>query len=84
MSGRPFLPVYLSCDAKVNLERAQSEERRNSGTTKLTDVAIMKGIMEQEVIFQFEGHPGLAIDNTHKSPAEVAREILDFRTRYSA
>ncbi|KAH6677795.1 hypothetical protein F5X68DRAFT_36291 [Plectosphaerella plurivora] len=82
-AGRRFLPVYLSCDPRANLERAQSDERCNGGTTKLTDAAILKSILKREVAFRFEGHPGLDVDTTHKAPAEVAQEILDFSKKHS-
>lgn len=75
--------MYLSCDPRVNIERAQSDERRNGGTTKLTDAAILKSILQREAAFRFEGHPGLDVDTTHKTPAEVAQEILDFSKKHS-
>lgn len=80
-ASRPFRPVYLTCDARVNLERAQSDERRRGGTTKPTDGTVLLGIIEQSENFRFQGHPGLEIDNTCRSPAEVAREILAWATK---
>lgn len=75
--------MYLTCDPRVNLERAQSDERRNGGTTKLTDVAILGSILKGGAPFRFDEHAGLDVDTTRKTPAEVAQEILDFSKKHS-
>ncbi|KAI1123613.1 hypothetical protein F5Y10DRAFT_280788 [Nemania abortiva] len=76
-ASRPFVPVYLVCDEQENLRRVSSQGRLASGTTKLTSADILKGMLSSSTLFRFDDCPGLTVDTTSKSPAEVAREIFD-------
>ncbi|KAF4472253.1 hypothetical protein FALBO_852 [Fusarium albosuccineum] len=78
-AGRPFLPVYLSCDLNVNIRRALSDSRVNGGTTKLTDPDILRNVRRRSQVFQFEDEPGRAcsIDTTAMEPVDVAKQILE-------
>jgi hypothetical protein len=77
-SGRLFVPIYLTCDRETNLQRIASVDRLKSGTTKLTDAAVLEQLHENHDMFKFEDVPGLVVDSTHTPPHEVAERILDF------
>lgn len=81
MAGRPFVPVYLTCDVDTNLGRIETQERINSGTTKLTDAKVLEDIRSRCKLFVFECCPGLSIDITDLGPLEAASKILDFDFR---
>ncbi|KAJ3529947.1 hypothetical protein NM208_g9533 [Fusarium decemcellulare] len=72
-AGRPFMPVYLSCDLNVNIYRMLSGSRVHGGTTKLTDPDILRNIRRRSKVFQFEDEPGRAcsIDTTAMEPTDV-------------
>lgn len=77
-AGRPFVPVYLTCDADTNLERVASPDRLRSGTTKLTDAQALRDLRSRCEMFRFDSCPGLMIDSTNLPPSEVATKILAF------
>ena len=79
-AGRPFKPVYLTCDIDENIKRIAASERINSGTKKLTDPQILRDFRSRYELFQFDGCPGLTLDTTNTAPKEVARELLKFVT----
>lgn len=81
MAGRPFLPVYLTCDVDSNLERIATQERIDSGTTKLADAQVLGDIRSRYELFVFECRLGLSIDTTDLEPLEAASKILDFAFR---
>ncbi|KAJ4270335.1 hypothetical protein NW762_002014 [Fusarium torreyae] len=76
-AGRPFLPVYLTCNLEANIQRIASSDRINSGTTKLTDVELLRDMRSRCELFRFSDHPGLAVDSTEAPPSETASKILD-------
>ncbi|KAM0253078.1 hypothetical protein ACHAQJ_007454 [Trichoderma viride] len=75
-AGRPFVPIYLSCDVEVNIERATSWERTFGTTTKLTDADIIRDLRSRCKLFQF-GSPyeTFHIDTTNLTPVDVALMI---------
>jgi hypothetical protein len=77
-AGRPFVPIYLTCDVAVNLERVASLDRLRSGTTKLTDAQALRDLRSRCELFRFDSCPGLTVDSTNLPPLEVAAKILTF------
>lgn len=77
-AGRPFVPIYLTCDIDVNLERIANPDRVNGGTTKLTDAQVLKGLRSRCELFRFDSCPGLVLDSTNIAPLETAKKILAF------
>ncbi|KAH8174549.1 AAA domain-containing protein [Sarocladium implicatum] len=75
-AGRPFIPIYLTCEAQTNIERATSQERKESGTTKLTDATVLSSIVSSEEIYRFQ--TGRSIDTTKVPAQEVAAAILAY------
>ncbi|KAM3502222.1 hypothetical protein MY10362_004995 [Beauveria mimosiformis] len=75
-AGRPFLPVYLTCERGENLRRVVRPERGAAGSSKLTDAALVESFMEDSQIYRFPGL-GVEIDTTTRGPEETARLILD-------
>lgn len=74
---RPFMPVYLGCDVKVNIERAMSRDRMSGTTTKLTDAALLRDMRSRYKLFEFDDQDGSTwIDTTNKEPEGVAKMIL--------
>ncbi|KAF5019625.1 hypothetical protein F66182_8371 [Fusarium sp. NRRL 66182] len=76
-AGRPFLPIYLTCNLEANLERIASSDRINSGTTKLIDAEVLRDMRSRCQLFRFDGHPDLTVDSTVAPPLETAGKILD-------
>jgi hypothetical protein len=76
-SGRPFLPVYLTCGLEANIKRVDNAERVASGTTKLLDQDLLRNLRERCELFRFQGYPSLMIDSTDKTALENAKKILD-------
>ncbi|RFU75587.1 hypothetical protein TARUN_6647 [Trichoderma arundinaceum] len=76
-AGRPFVPIYLSCDVEANIERATSSERTQGTTTKLTDASIIRDLLSRCKIFQFDNSPyeKCHIDTTYSTPTDVAVRI---------
>jgi len=77
-SGRPFLPIYLSCDVTENLRRVTSLERASSGTKKLTSGELLKDMRSRCSLFCFDTLEGLRIDTSHLLPAEAAMKVLAY------
>lgn len=77
-AGRPFKPVYITCDVDENIKRIASLERVNSSTKKLTDPELLRDFRSRCELFQFEDCSGLTLDTTNTAPKEVARELLQF------
>lgn len=77
-SGRPFLPVYMTCDIDANLKRVNTIERIDSGVKKLTNVDLVKDLRGKCELFRFDNCPGLELDSTNAPPLEMASKILDF------
>ncbi|KAM3469757.1 hypothetical protein MY5147_006843 [Beauveria neobassiana] len=75
-AGRPFLPVYLTCERGENLRRVVRPERGAAGSSKLTDAALVESFMDDSQIYRFPGL-GVEIDTTAREPEETARLILD-------
>lgn len=51
-------------------------ERGAAGSSKLTDVALVRTFMDDSKIYRFPGH-GVNIDTTAREPEETAQLILD-------
>jgi tRNA uridine 5-carbamoylmethylation protein Kti12 len=67
--------VMLTCDPDVLLERVVSEQRARYG--KLRDTETVRRLMADERLAEpFPHRPSLVIDNTRRSPGEVAEIIL--------
>ncbi|RFU25742.1 hypothetical protein B7463_g10595, partial [Scytalidium lignicola] len=77
-AGRPFIPVYLTCNIDVNLERITNFGRVNSGTTKLTDAQVLKDMYSRCELFHFNNCLSLTVDSTNVPPLETAKKILQF------
>ncbi|KAK4158063.1 hypothetical protein C8A00DRAFT_11133 [Chaetomidium leptoderma] len=78
-AGRPFVPVYLTCDEATNLERVASPDRLGSGTNKLTDPQVLGDLRSRCELYQFDGGClGLTVDSTSLIPSEVAAKIVEF------
>ncbi|KAK6085256.1 hypothetical protein SCUP234_02195 [Seiridium cupressi] len=75
-AGRPFLPIYLTCDEQENIERVSSKERLSSGTTKLTSRELLRSFRSTTTLHQFDGI-GLSIDVTSSTPDEAASRIVE-------
>lgn len=75
-AGRPFIPVYLSCEVEVNIMRAASAERTQGTTTKLTSPDTVRDLRTKCKLFQF-GSPyeEFHLDTTHLPPREAALMI---------
>ncbi|OAA75213.1 hypothetical protein LEL_07201 [Akanthomyces lecanii RCEF 1005] len=82
-AGRPFLPVYLTCERQENLRRVTRPERGEKGCSKLTDVELVRKFMDDSKIYKFPGI-GIDIDTTARVPEETAqliREAMDAQLR---
>jgi hypothetical protein len=75
-AGRPFVPVYLTCDVDENLQRVAHPDRVNSKTGKLTDIQVLKDIRSRCELFRFADGPHLTVDSTSMSPLEQATKVL--------
>ena len=76
-AGRPFLPVYLTCNVEAHIQRIASSDRIDSGTTKLIDAELLRDMRSSCELFRFEDYPGLTVDSTEAPPSETAGKILD-------
>jgi len=77
-SGRPFLPIYVSCDVAENLRRITSLERATSGTKKLLSGEVLKDMRSRCELFCFDVPEAFKIDTTRLAPTEAAMKILAF------
>jgi len=77
-AGRPFCPVYLTCDVGENLQLVANPERVNSKTGKLTDTQVLRDICSRCELFRFADGPHLTVDSTSTSPLELATRVLAF------
>jgi hypothetical protein len=68
------MPYVLACDFEENMWRATSDERKASGTTKLTDDKMLQSILTETVPLQFEA--GCLIRVTCDTPEQTADGIL--------
>ncbi|OAQ97402.1 hypothetical protein LLEC1_02672 [Akanthomyces lecanii] len=75
-AGRPFLPVYLTCEREENLRRVARPERGEKGSSKLTDVELVRKFMEDSKIYKFPDL-GVDIDTTAREPEKTAQLILE-------
>jgi hypothetical protein len=76
--GCPFFSIRLVCAEEEHFRRAVDGRRQNDGTTKLTDINILRQIRMQEDIFSFGGPLELTLDVSRMSPDVAAREIVEF------
>ncbi|EHK45326.1 uncharacterized protein TrAtP1_003604 [Trichoderma atroviride] len=75
-AGRPFIPVYLSCEIEANIMRATSAERAQGTTTKLTCPDTIKDLRTKCKLFQFgDPYEEFHIDTTNLAPREAALMI---------
>lgn len=77
-AGRPFIPIYLLCDLAENLERVMDPGRVNSGTTKLTDIDILKQLRSSCELARFSQCHSLTLDSSNMPPLEAAAKLLAF------
>ncbi|KAM0511046.1 hypothetical protein ACHAPE_010250 [Trichoderma viride] len=75
-AGRPFIPVYLSCEIEANIMRATSAERAQGTTSKLTCPDTVRELRTKCKLFKF-GSPyeEYHIDTTDLTPKETALRI---------
>ncbi|KAL9078331.1 MAG: hypothetical protein Q9157_002762 [Trypethelium eluteriae] len=76
-SGRPFLPIYLECEVDENVRRVASAQRTNSGTTKLLDSEVLKGIRVRCHLYRFDEIKGISLDVSSIAPQEAAEALLE-------
>ncbi|KAK4151039.1 hypothetical protein C8A00DRAFT_36346 [Chaetomidium leptoderma] len=77
-AGRPFVPIYITCDEATNLERVASPDRLGSGTNKLTNPQVLGDLRSRCELYQFDSCPGLTVDSTSLAPSAVAAKIVEF------
>lgn len=75
-SGRPFLPVYLTCEMEENLRRVISAERVSSGTGKLLCREMVENIRSRCQLYEFKCSEGIKLDISHLQPIEAAEILL--------
>jgi hypothetical protein len=80
---RVFIPVVLMCDVDENARRLQSEERGQSGTTKLTDVESLRQMRQSYELYQFEVAEELVLDVTNMSAEDAAVRIRGWAIKVS-
>lgn len=72
--GCMFLPIVLTCDEDVNLQRLISEDRAEH--KKLTDVELVRDFRRKSEIYSFSGNDAaLKLDVTYSTAEEAAQEI---------
>ena len=80
-SGRPFLPVNMTCNIEENMRRVQSMERQQSGSGKLLDSEELKAMWTRSKLLCFRDRESLDLDVTQRSPEETAMVLRDYVTR---
>jgi shikimate kinase len=76
--GNDFIPVIISCDANDLIKRVSSPDREKN--LKLTNVDVLKSILESKKILPIN-HPNLLkVDSSHHSKEEVANIIAEHTT----
>ena len=73
-SGRSYVPVRLTCDHDVQLERVASPER--GPRHKWTDVDGLDRFLRRYDVIDLSAYDPLDIDTTHQSPEQSAATIL--------
>lgn len=76
-SGRPFLPVNLTCKIEENMRRVQSGERQRSDTRKLLDPEVLKAMWERSKLLSFCDMESFSLDVTQRSPQQAAMLLRD-------
>jgi hypothetical protein len=71
------------CDVDENARRLQSEERGQSGTTKLTDVESLRQMRQSYELYQFEVAEELVLDVTNMSAEDAAVRIRGWAIKVS-
>lgn len=74
-SGRPLLPVYVTCAEGENLRRICGRERREGGTGKLVDPAVLKSLRDGSPLCVFQGVEGVEVDSTELPLESAAAKI---------
>lgn len=70
--GSTFLPIVLTCDLEVLLERVARPERRSRN--KLIEPSVAKRIVERGMLVPTDS---MTIDVTTRAPAETAQMVRD-------
>ncbi|KAH7139960.1 hypothetical protein B0J13DRAFT_624768 [Dactylonectria estremocensis] len=77
LRGPPFISIILSCELNENLKRAGSEDRGKGSNTKLTKLAILRSIRQQEDIFRFGNKAEMELDVTTLAPGEACWKVYE-------
>ncbi|USW54058.1 Putative P-loop containing nucleoside triphosphate hydrolase [Septoria linicola] len=80
--GRVFIPILLLCEEVDNLQRATSTERQGSGTTKLTDLEVVRQLRAQHTMLTFDLPTQLTLDISMLSVAEAALKLYEHIARF--
>ncbi|KAH7166554.1 hypothetical protein EDB81DRAFT_640426, partial [Dactylonectria macrodidyma] len=78
LRGSPFVSIILSCEINENLKRAVSEDRGNGSNTKLTNLALLRGIRQEEDIFRFGNEHEIELDVTNLTPSEASWKVFEY------
>ncbi|KAF3053448.1 hypothetical protein E8E11_007737 [Didymella keratinophila] len=78
---RSFLSTVLTRGLEGNLRRLVTEERKRSGTTKLTDLDRLRSKRELEDIYKFDPESEFIFDTTTLQPQTAAEQIVEWVTR---
>ncbi|KAH0541782.1 hypothetical protein FGG08_003737 [Glutinoglossum americanum] len=72
-----FISVILNCGLDENIKRLRESGRGGSVNTKLTNVAILRSIRENEDLYSFGGKDELQLDVSNLSAPQAVDLILD-------
>jgi hypothetical protein len=72
------------CDVDENARRLQSEGRRRSGTTKLTDVESLRQMRQSYELYRVGVAEELGLDIANMSAEDAAVKILEWAMNVSA
>ena len=77
-SGRPFLPVNMTCKIEENMRRVESAERQRSGSGKLLDAEELKAMWTRSKLLSFAEVESFELDVTQITPQEAAIVLRDY------
>jgi len=80
-SGRPFLPIIITCDVNENRRRVAASERVSSGTGKLLSVDVLQDLRDRCELFSFKINEEIHLDITNLSPTQAAERLFVFMER---
>lgn len=76
-SGRPFMPVNLTCTMEENMQRVQSRECQPSGSGKLLDSEDLKAMWTRSTLLYFCDMESFHLDVTQCLPQQAAMVLRD-------